>query len=68
MGTVDLVNGKTDYNLAKYTRKNECGQEGIYFEKNNYKIITVPYYFVKENSYLIFLSMFTILYWMYLIK
>ena len=49
-GDVNLVTGKVTYSLAKYIRSDEtkCGIKGAFFEKNNYKIITVPYYFVKE--------------------
>jgi hypothetical protein len=47
-GDTDLVNGKHDYNYAKNVRNNEnkCGQEAKFFEENNNKIMTVPYYFV----------------------
>jgi hypothetical protein len=26
----------------------KCGDEGKLFEENHYKIVTVPYYFIKE--------------------
>jgi hypothetical protein len=26
-----------------------CGEDAIHFEENNFKIITGPYYYVKEN-------------------
>lgn len=54
-GDVDLVTGKISYSSAKYIRSDEtkCGVNGALFEKNNYKIITVPYYFVKEYWFLV---------------
>jgi hypothetical protein len=53
-GDVNLVTGEISYTLAKYIRADEtkCGTKGVLFEKNNYKIITVPYYFVKEYWFL----------------
>ena len=47
-GDTDLVNGKHDYNYAKNARNNEnkCGEEAKFFEENNNKIMTVPYYFI----------------------
>ena len=47
-GDLDLVNGKHNYNYAKYARNNEdkCGEDAKFFEDNNNKIMTVPYYFV----------------------
>lgn len=52
-GDADLVNGKNDYNYAKTARNNEdkCGENAKYFEENNNKIITVPYYFILDNAY-----------------
>lgn len=50
-GYTDLVNGKNDYNYAKTARNNEnkCGEDAKYFEENNNKIITVPYYFILNG-------------------
>ena len=50
-GDTDLVNGKHDYNYAKTSRNNEdkCGEDAKYFEENNNKIITVPYYFILNG-------------------
>jgi len=47
----DLVSGKMTYDSARSARqdKEKCGEDGIHFEKNNFKIITVPYYFLKNN-------------------
>jgi len=54
-GDVNLVTGEISHTSAKYIRSDEtkCGVKGVWFEKNNYKIITVPYYFVKEYSFLV---------------
>jgi len=47
-GDTDLVNGKHDYNYAKNARNNndKCGEDAKFFEENNNKIMTVPYYFI----------------------
>jgi hypothetical protein len=47
---VDLVTGRVTYNYASSLRTDEklCGKEGKYFEKNHFKFITIPYYFIKE--------------------
>lgn len=52
---VNLVSGKITYESASYVRADEekCGKEGVFFEKNNYKIITVPYYFIKDYTFMI---------------
>jgi Pyruvate/2-oxoacid:ferredoxin oxidoreductase delta subunit len=49
-GDTDLVSGKIDYKYAKSCRNDDkkCGETAIYYEENNYKFITVPYYFWKE--------------------
>jgi hypothetical protein len=54
---VDLVTGKVTYNYALSLRTDEkhCGKEGKYFEKNHFKFITVPYYFMKEWGFVVFL-------------
>ena len=50
-GDTDLVNGKHDYNYAKNARNNndKCGEEAKFFEENNNKIMTVPYYFILNT-------------------
>jgi RNA polymerase subunit RPABC4/transcription elongation factor Spt4 len=47
----DLITGKVTYHSAIDVRKNEtkCGEDAVHFEENNFKIITVPYYFFKNN-------------------
>jgi hypothetical protein len=52
-GDIDLVNGNHDYNYAKTARndKDKCGENAKYFEENNNKIITVPYYFILDIAH-----------------
>jgi len=47
-GDTNIVTGKKNYERAIDVRRNnnECGENAIYFEKNNYRLITVPYYFL----------------------
>jgi hypothetical protein len=49
-GHVNMVTGKETYDYASSVRSDneKCGEVAKAFEKNNYKIITVPYYFLKE--------------------
>jgi hypothetical protein len=56
-GDVDLVTGKVTYPAAKYIRDDseKCGENATHFEENHFKIVTIPYYFVKEYK-LIFSS------------
>ena len=53
---VDLVTGRVSRSPASSVRMNpeKCGEEGLMFEKNNYKFVTVPYFFFK-NYGLIFI-------------
>jgi hypothetical protein len=47
----NIITGKVTYDSAYSVRADEkkCGKDAILFEENNCKIITVPYYFLKEN-------------------
>ena len=51
-GDTDLVTGKVSYPYARRIREDntKCGESGILFEENHFKIITVPYYFAKGYS------------------
>lgn len=51
LAKIDIVTGKKDYNYAITIRNNEnnCGKEAKYFEKNYFKFITVPYYYILEH-------------------
>jgi carbon starvation protein CstA len=53
-GVTNLVTGKVTYDAAWLARSEEkkCGKEAIHFEENQFKIITVPYYFFKSNVYI----------------
>lgn len=48
-GEMDVVTGKKEYDYAISSRRNEdkCGTNAVEFEQNHFKIITVPYYFLK---------------------
>ena len=56
-GDTNIITGKVTYQSARSVRENEkkCGKVAVHFEENHFKIITVPYYFVK-NTWPIFLS------------
>lgn len=49
-GETNVINGENDYEYALTVRNNneKCGTDAKYFEENMYKIITLPYYFLKE--------------------
>lgn len=48
----DIITGKVTYDYARSIRNDEtkCGKNAIFFENNDYKMITVPYYFLKNHS------------------
>jgi hypothetical protein len=47
---VNIITGKETFDSAHSVRNDEkkCGDAAKYFEENQYKIVTVPYYFLKE--------------------
>jgi hypothetical protein len=51
-GNVNIITGKHNYDNAVDMRNNEdkCGKYAIFFEKNYFKFITVPYFFALDNS------------------
>lgn len=55
---VDLITGKKIYNSAEIIRydKDKCGGQGKFFEKNNFKMVTVPYYFLLDIFPVVFAS------------
>ena len=63
-GDVNLVTGKVTYPKAEYIRDDveKCGKNATHFEENNFKILTVPYYFVKEYKLIFGSSALSILY------
>jgi hypothetical protein len=50
-GDTNIVTGKITYDSARSARQDSkmCGEDANLFEKNHFKIITVPYYFFKGN-------------------
>ena len=48
---IDIITGAISYDSARFARRNSelCGEKGLLFEKNELKVITEPYYFVKSN-------------------
>jgi hypothetical protein len=49
-GITNIITGKESYDDANSVRydKNKCDEDAKDFEKNHFKIITVPYYFLKD--------------------
>lgn len=49
-GNTNIITGIESYDDAKSVRydKNKCDEDAKDFEKNHFKIITVPYYFLKD--------------------
>ncbi len=47
----NIITGKVTYSSARYVREDikKCGEDAVHFEENNFKIITVPYYYFKDN-------------------
>jgi hypothetical protein len=50
-GDTNIITGKVTYNSARSVRRDEkkCGENAVLFEKNKFKVITVPYYFLKDS-------------------
>lgn len=50
-GDTNIITGEVSYHFAESVRKDhdKCGENGVFFEKNNFKPITVPYYFLKKH-------------------
>jgi len=65
-GDTNIITGKITYESAKSVRKDEqkCGENATLFEKNHFKIITIPYYYLKDNWIIPFTTSFTILYFL----
>ena len=66
-GDLNIITGKYSYESASSVRNNQdtCGEDGIFFKKNNFKFITVPYYFAIDNS--IFIGVFYGIIWYYFV-
>ena len=67
-GNTDLVTGQQDYDYASSTRNNnnKCGEDAKYFEENNFKFLTVPYYFTL-TYWFVYPLIFTYGAWIYVI-
>ena len=54
----NIITGKVTYSSARSARDDikKCGKDAVHFEENNFKIITVPYYFFKDYRLIIFQS------------
>jgi hypothetical protein len=54
-GDTNIITGKVTYNSAESVRNdnNKCGEDAIHFEENKFKIITIPYYFIKDKIFVI---------------
>jgi hypothetical protein len=53
-GETNIITGNETYYNAGHVRNdnNKCGTDAIYFEQNNMKIITVPYYFLSDYGFI----------------
>jgi hypothetical protein len=58
-----LITNEHNYEQALAVRKddNKCGEDAIFFKQNYFKCITVPFYFVVDNSFEVLLSSVIIL-------
>jgi hypothetical protein len=71
-GDMNIITGKYTYESAISVRNDEdkCGEYAIFFKKNNFKFITIPYYFILENgimfSFLIYCAFPFILWYIFL--
>jgi hypothetical protein len=50
-GDVNIITGKYSYEPSTNVRNDEekCGDYAIFFKKNYFKFITIPYYFLLEH-------------------
>jgi hypothetical protein len=62
-GTINIITNECNYEKALNVRKDDykCGEEAIFFKRNYFKCITVPYYFLLEHSFEVLLSSIIIL-------
>jgi hypothetical protein len=56
-GDVDIITGKYNYEKAVEVRNDydKCGEDAIFFKKNNFKFISITFNFLLENSLSIYL-------------
>lgn len=60
----NLVTGDITYHSARSVRGNEekCGKYAVYYEENQFKVFTVPYYIFKSNLDIIALNILIAIY------
>ena len=51
-GDINIITNEYTYEEAIKVRKdyNKCGEDAIFFKKNNLKFITIPYYSLLQNK------------------
>jgi hypothetical protein len=56
-GDINIITGKYTYEPAINVRNDDekCGEYAIFFRKNYFKFITIPYYTLIENSEIVLL-------------
>lgn len=49
---IDVITGDKSIFYARNMREDvkKCGDEAIHYKRNHFKVITVPYYFIKYNA------------------
>ena len=64
-GDVNIITGDHKYNKAIDVRNDEskCGEDAIFFKKNNFKFLTVPYKYAMDNGIQLFVISSYILLW-----
>lgn len=62
-GKIDMITGDYEYEKAISVREdeNKCGNDGIFFEKNYVKYISIPFNFLFDNFLLIFFISYIII-------
>jgi hypothetical protein len=73
IGEIDIITGKITNERASTVRYDEkkCGKEGKYFEKNYFKLATIPYYFtLKYGKFILSISygFLPLILWFFLTK
>ena len=56
-GEVDIITNEYKYEPAINVRRDDtkCGEDAIFFKPNYFKMITIPYYILTENSAILIL-------------
>ena len=58
-GNINIITNEYTYEEAINVRNdhNKCGEDAIFFQKNNLKFITIPYHFLLQNKDIIIFSL-----------